>query len=85
MAGVELGEQSGEALQIVGIGIGIGNDVKVLRGPDDTMSVHGEPSDDDVLHARVLQRPEQWLRIEDVAHALRECLNASANRFANSV
>ena len=49
------------------------------------MRIDGEAADDDVLHPSFVQRPEQRLRVQRLRHALRVRLNASANRFANSV
>jgi hypothetical protein len=76
-------EQRSEAFQIRRIWIR--HDVQVSRWADHAMRVDGEAADDDVPHASFVERPEQWLRVERIRHVLRACLNASANRLANSV
>ena len=49
------------------------------------MGVDREAADDHVSHARVVQCPEQRLRVQHLRHGLRWCSNASAKRRANSV
>jgi hypothetical protein len=76
-------EQRSETLEVRRVGIR--NDVEIPGRADDAMSVDREAANDDVLHSGFVERPEQRLRVERLRHALRVRLNASANRFANSV
>jgi hypothetical protein len=80
---LQVHEQRRETLEVRGVRIR--DDVEIPGRADDAMRVKREAADDDVLHSGFVQRPKQWLRVERLRHALRVRLNASANRFANSV
>ena len=47
----------------------VGHEVQVTRCPDDAVGAHCEPADDDVAHARPVERPHDPLGLKGIVSA----------------